>query len=143
MSKEICHSSMPRYVCRDFKIFITNTLSISDFVNNFKAISVDVISNSLVCLSTHLYSHGVLHIKQHAHSSYIIENDHWAKHTLFYRVHVLIIIFLNLLHDIVHVHTTVCIEFQHLHQHIYFGLCQSNLVILYTFMCKIRISTPG
>ena len=77
------------YVYQDFKIFITNTLSINDFVNNLRAISVDVTSNSLVCLSTQLYSHGVLHIKQHAHSSYIIEKDHWAKHTLFYWVHVL------------------------------------------------------
>ena len=74
------------YVYQDFKIFITNKLSISDFVNNLRAISVDVTSDSLVCLSTQLYSHGVLHIKQHAHSSYIIEKDHWAKHTLFYWV---------------------------------------------------------
>ena len=72
------------YVYQDYKIFITNILSISDFVNNLRAINVDVTSNSLVCLSTQLYSHGVLHIKQHAHSSYIIEKDHWAKHTLFY-----------------------------------------------------------
>ena len=37
------------YVYQDFKIFITNTLSISDFVNNLRAISVDVTNNSLVC----------------------------------------------------------------------------------------------
>ena len=72
------------YVYQDYKIFITNILSISDFMNNLRAINVDVTSNSLVCLSTQLYSHGVLHIKQHTHSSYIIEKDHWAKHTLFY-----------------------------------------------------------
>jgi hypothetical protein len=69
------------YVYQDFKIFVTNTLSISDFVNDLRAISVDVTSNSLVCLSSQLYCDGVLHIKQHAH---LIEKDHWAKHTLFY-----------------------------------------------------------
>ena len=72
------------YVYQDFKIFITNTLSVSDFVNNLRAIRVDVTSNSLVCLSTQLFSHGVLHIKQHVHSSYIIEKDHWTKHTFFF-----------------------------------------------------------
>ena len=72
------------YVYQDFKIFITNNLSIIDFVSNLRAISVNVTSNSLVCLSTQLYSHGVLHIKQHAHISYLVEKDHWAKHTLFY-----------------------------------------------------------
>ena len=40
------------YVYQDFKIFLTNKLSISDFANDLRAISVDVTNDSLVCLST-------------------------------------------------------------------------------------------
>ena len=94
----LCAQIVHIYVYQDFKIFITNTLSIGDFVNNLRAISVDVTSNSLVCLSTQLFSHGVLHIKQHAHSSYIIEKDHWAKHTFFYRFHCIKLILLYNVH---------------------------------------------
>ena len=40
-------------------------------MKNLRAISSDVTSISLVCLSTQLYSHGVIHLKEHAHSLYI------------------------------------------------------------------------
>ena len=40
-------------------------------MKNLRAISSDVTRISLVCLSTQLYSHGVIHLKEHAHSLYI------------------------------------------------------------------------
>lgn len=79
------------YISQDFKIFITIKISICDFVNNLRAISFNVTCNPIVSLSTQLYRLGVLHIKQHAQSSYIIEDDHWTKHALFCSIKCLIL----------------------------------------------------
>ena len=72
------------YVHLDHKIFVTNIVQVCKVVQPLRSLSVVVTEQPLLCLSTHLYCHGVLHLKHHNHSFYLVEKDHWLKHSVFY-----------------------------------------------------------
>ena len=72
------------YVLHDHKVLLTHLLEVISHEQHFRAIKVSVTPQPFLCHYNDLYCHGVLHLKQQGHETYLIERDHWAKHTLFY-----------------------------------------------------------
>jgi hypothetical protein len=72
------------YVHLDHKIFVTNIVQVCEFVQPLRALNIVITEQPLLCLSTRLYCHGVLHLKHHNNSLYLVEKDHWRKHSAFY-----------------------------------------------------------
>ena len=67
------------YVHLDYKIFVTY-ITAREFMQPLRSLNV-VTEQPLLCLSTHLYCHGV-HLKHH--NLYLVEKDYWLKHSVFY-----------------------------------------------------------
>ena len=72
------------YVHLDHKIFVTNIVKVSEFVQPLRSLNVVVTEQPLLCLSTRLYCHGVLHLKHLNNNLYLVEKDYWLKHSVFY-----------------------------------------------------------
>ena len=56
----------------------------SEFVQPLRSLNVVVTEQLLLCLSTRLYCHGVLHLKHLNNNLYLVEKDYWLKHSVFY-----------------------------------------------------------
>ena len=72
------------YVYQNHKLLLTHVVEVVSHEQHFRAIRVSVTQQQLICNITSLYCHGVLHLKQQGHETYLIERDHRSKHTLFY-----------------------------------------------------------
>ena len=72
------------FVYKDYKIFMGKKVTIIKFDEHLRAIELVLTENSSLSLSTQLYSHGVLHLKQKEQRYYVVEKDNWVKPSLFY-----------------------------------------------------------
>ena len=72
------------YVYHNHKVLLTHVVEVVSHEQQLRSIKVFVTQRPLLCHSTNLYCRGVLHLKQRGQETYLIERDHWSKHTLFY-----------------------------------------------------------
>ena len=68
------------YVYKDAKIFEVEILKIVLYCDSIRAIKVKPTNQTLWCLYTDLFIHGILHLKRKAENVFIIDKQFWTYH---------------------------------------------------------------
>ena len=68
------------YVYNDAKIFEVEVMKIVLYHDNIRAIQVTTTNQTLWCLYTDLYFHGILHLKRKAENVFVIDKQFWTCH---------------------------------------------------------------
>ena len=66
------------YIHNDEKIFEVEVMMIITYHDNIRAIQVATTDQTLWCLYTDFYYHGILHIKTKAENMFIIDKQFWT-----------------------------------------------------------------